>query len=91
MKGAWVEVDPEWLASAQAANLADRLFGPVEGGRISRSDLSDLADRVEHRLRRLERLHELSAPPIIIRNEKRKLGLEKAIHEILEATTAVQQ
>jgi len=46
---------------------------PLEGGRFATSDLNDLYRRVINRNNRLKRLQELSAPEIIIRNEKRML------------------
>jgi DNA-directed RNA polymerase subunit beta' len=46
---------------------------PLEGGRFATSDLNDLYRRVINRNNRLKRLLELSAPEIIIRNEKRML------------------
>src|SRR5262245_17014492 len=46
---------------------------PLDGGRFATSDLNDLYRRVINRNNRLKRLIELSAPEIIIRNEKRML------------------
>ena len=46
---------------------------PLDGGRFATSDLNDLYRRVINRNNRLKRLTELSAPDIIIRNEKRML------------------
>ncbi|MBQ9395238.1 MAG: DNA-directed RNA polymerase subunit beta' [Proteobacteria bacterium] len=46
---------------------------PLEGGRFATSDLNDLYRRVINRNNRLKRLMELSAPEIIVRNEKRML------------------
>src|SRR4029078_10769500 len=46
---------------------------PLEGGRFATSDLNDLYRRVINRNNRLKRLMELSAPDMIIRNEKRML------------------
>ncbi|MBU0552711.1 DNA-directed RNA polymerase subunit beta' [Myxococcota bacterium] len=46
---------------------------PLDGGRFATSDLNDLYRRVINRNNRLKRLQELSAPEIIIRNEKRML------------------
>src|SRR5438067_674851 len=46
---------------------------PLDGGRFATSDLNDLYRRVINRNNRLKRLIELSAPDIIIRNEKRML------------------
>jgi DNA-directed RNA polymerase subunit beta' len=46
---------------------------PLEGGRFATSDLNDLYRRVINRNNRLKRLLDLSAPDIIVRNEKRML------------------
>jgi DNA-directed RNA polymerase subunit beta' len=46
---------------------------PLDGGRFATSDLNDLYRRVINRNNRLKRLLELSAPEIIVRNEKRML------------------
>ena len=45
----------------------------LDGGRFATSDLNDLYRRVINRNNRLKRLQGLSAPDIIIRNEKRML------------------
>ncbi len=45
----------------------------LDGGRFATSDLNDLYRRVINRNNRLQRLKQLSAPEIIIRNEKRML------------------
>ncbi len=45
----------------------------LDGGRFATSDLNDLYRRVINRNNRLKRLMDLSAPEIIIRNEKRML------------------
>ena len=45
----------------------------LDGGRFATSDLNDLYRRVINRNNRLKRLIDLSAPEIIVRNEKRML------------------
>ena len=45
----------------------------LDGGRFATSDLNDLYRRVINRNNRLKRLLQLSAPDIIVRNEKRML------------------
>jgi DNA-directed RNA polymerase subunit beta' len=45
----------------------------LDGGRFATSDLNDLYRRVINRNNRLKRLKELSAPDIIVNNEKRML------------------
>jgi len=55
---------------------------PLEGGRFATSDLNDLYRRVINRNNRLRKLMELSAPEIIIRNEKRML--QEAVDALLD-------
>ncbi len=54
----------------------------LDGGRFATSDLNDLYRRVINRNNRLKRLLELSAPDIIIRNEKRML--QEAVDVLFE-------
>ena len=55
---------------------------PLDGGRFATSDLNDLYRRVINRNNRLMRLLELSAPEIIVRNEKRML--QEAVDALLD-------
>ncbi|RLA07621.1 MAG: DNA-directed RNA polymerase subunit beta' [Gammaproteobacteria bacterium] len=55
---------------------------PLDGGRFATSDLNDLYRRVINRNNRLARLLELSAPEIIVRNEKRML--QEAVDSLLD-------
>ncbi|MFC1674747.1 DNA-directed RNA polymerase subunit beta', partial [Candidatus Omnitrophota bacterium] len=55
---------------------------PLDGGRFATSDLNDLYRRVINRNNRLKKLMELSAPEIIIRNEKRML--QEAVDALLD-------
>jgi DNA-directed RNA polymerase subunit beta' len=55
---------------------------PLDGGRYATSDLNDLYRRVINRNNRLKRLLELSAPDIIVRNEKRML--QEAVDALLD-------
>ncbi len=66
---------PEWLILTILPVIPPDLrpLVPLEGGRFATSDLNDLYRRVINRNNRLKRLIELSAPDIIIRNEKRML------------------
>ena len=66
---------PEWMVLEVIPVLPPDLrpLVPLEGGRFATSDLNDLYRRVINRNNRLKRLLELSAPEIIIRNEKRML------------------
>jgi DNA-directed RNA polymerase subunit beta' len=66
---------PEWMILDVIPILPPDLrpLVPLDGGRFATSDLNDLYRRVINRNNRLKRLLELSAPDIIIRNEKRML------------------
>ncbi|MDC0454377.1 DNA-directed RNA polymerase subunit beta', partial [Gammaproteobacteria bacterium] len=66
---------PEWMVMTVLPVLPPDLrpLVPLEGGRFATSDLNDLYRRVINRNNRLKRLLELSAPDIIVRNEKRML------------------
>ncbi len=55
---------------------------PLDGGRFATSDLNDLYRRVINRNNRLNRLRELSAPEVIVRNEKRML--QEAVDALLD-------
>src|ERR1700736_2314862 len=66
---------PERMIPSALPGIAPELRPMVQldGGRFATSDLNDLYRRVINRNNRLKRLLELSAPEIIIRNEKRML------------------
>ena len=66
---------PEWMIMTVVPIIPPELRPMVQldGGRFATSDLNDLYRRVINRNNRLKRLLELSAPDIIIRNEKRML------------------
>ncbi|MBF0622918.1 MAG: DNA-directed RNA polymerase subunit beta' [Magnetococcales bacterium] len=66
---------PEWMILEVVPVIPPELrpLVPLDGGRFATSDLNDLYRRVINRNNRLKRLHELRAPDIIIRNEKRML------------------
>ena len=66
---------PEWMIMSVIPVLPPDLrpLVPLDGGRFATSDLNDLYRRVINRNNRLKRLLDLSAPEIIIRNEKRML------------------
>jgi len=66
---------PEWMVQDVIPVLPPDLrpLVPLDGGRFATSDLNDLYRRVINRNNRLKRLLDLSAPEIIIRNEKRML------------------
>jgi DNA-directed RNA polymerase subunit beta' len=66
---------PEWMILVVLPVLPPDLrpLVPLDGGRFATSDLNDLYRRVINRNNRLKRLLDLSAPDIIVRNEKRML------------------
>jgi DNA-directed RNA polymerase subunit beta' len=66
---------PEWMIIDVIPVIPPDLrpLVPLDGGRFAISDLNDLYRRVINRNNRLKRLQELSAPEIIIKNEKRML------------------
>ena len=66
---------PEWMVLEVVPVIPPDLrpLVPLDGGRFATSDLNDLYRRVINRNNRLKRLMELSAPDMIIRNEKRML------------------
>jgi len=66
---------PEWMILDVIPVIPPELRPMVQldGGRFATSDLNDLYRRVINRNNRLRRLMSLSAPEIIIRNEKRML------------------
>jgi len=67
--------NPEWMIMSVLPVLPPDLrpLVPLDGGRFATSDLNDLYRRVINRNNRLKRLLDLSAPDIIVRNEKRML------------------
>ncbi len=75
---------PEWMILTVLPVLPPDLrpLVPLEGGRFATSDLNDLYRRVINRNNRLRRLLDLSAPDIIVRNEKRML--QEAVDALLD-------
>ncbi len=75
---------PEWMVMNVLPVLPPDLrpLVPLEGGRFATSDLNDLYRRVINRNNRLKRLLDLSAPDIIVRNEKRML--QEAVDALLD-------
>ena len=66
---------PEWMVLDVIPVIPPELrpLVPLDGGRFATSDLNDLYRRVINRNNRLKKLIELSAPDVIVRNEKRML------------------
>ena len=58
----------------------------LPGGRFATSDLNDLYRRVINRNNRLKKLHDLKAPEIICRNEKRML--QESVDALIDNNTA---
>ncbi|EKD75287.1 MAG: DNA-directed RNA polymerase, beta' subunit [uncultured bacterium] len=75
---------PEWMIMTVLPVLPPDLrpLVPLDGGRFATSDLNDLYRRVINRNNRLKRLLDLSAPDIIVRNEKRML--QEAVDALLD-------
>lgn len=75
---------PEWMIMDVLPVLPPDLrpLVPLDGGRFATSDLNDLYRRVINRNNRLKRLLDLSAPDIIVRNEKRML--QEAVDALLD-------
>ncbi|MBU2712116.1 DNA-directed RNA polymerase subunit beta' [Zooshikella harenae] len=76
--------NPEWMILEVLPVLPPDLrpLVPLDGGRFATSDLNDLYRRVINRNNRLKRLLDLSAPDIIVRNEKRML--QEAVDALLD-------
>jgi len=75
---------PEWMVMDVLPVIPPdiRPMVQLDGGRFATSDLNDLYRRVINRNNRLKRLLELSAPEIIIRNEKRML--QEAVDALID-------
>jgi len=77
-------VRPEWMFIDVLPVLPPDLRPMVQldGGRYASSDLNDLYRRVINRNNRLKYLLEISAPPVIVRNEKRML--QEAVDALID-------
>ena len=75
---------PEWMIIDVLPVIPPDLRPMVQldGGRFATSDLNDLYRRVINRNNRLKRLIQLSAPDIIVRNEKRML--QEAVDALID-------
>ncbi|MCL2046923.1 MAG: DNA-directed RNA polymerase subunit beta' [Oscillospiraceae bacterium] len=76
--------DPTWMIIEVLPVIPPEIRPMVQldGGRFATSDLNDLYRRVINRNNRLKRLISLSAPDIIIRNEKRML--QEAVDALID-------
>ena len=75
---------PEWMILTTIPVIPPdiRPMVQLDGGRFATSDLNDLYRRVINRNNRLKKLLELSAPDIIVRNEKRML--QEAVDALID-------
>jgi len=75
---------PDWMVLDVIPVLPPELRPMVQldGGRFATSDLNDLYRRVINRNNRLSKLLQLSAPEIIVRNEKRML--QEAVDALID-------
>ncbi|MDI6758081.1 MAG: DNA-directed RNA polymerase subunit beta' [Candidatus Omnitrophota bacterium] len=75
---------PEWMVLDILPIIPPDLrpLVALDGGRFATSDLNDLYRRVINRNNRLKKLIDLSAPEVIIRNEKRML--QEAVDALLD-------
>src|SRR3989338_8065830 len=79
-------IRPEWmfLTNIPVMPPALRPMVPLDGGRYATSDVNDLYRRVINRNNRLKKLKEISAPDVILRNEKRIL--QEAVDALIDNT-----
>ncbi len=75
---------PEWMFLTKIPVMppALRPMVPLDGGRFATSDINDLYRRVINRNNRLLKLKEISAPEVILRNEKRIL--QEAVDALID-------
>ena len=78
------KIRPEWMFIDVLPILPPDLRPMVQldGGRYASSDLNDLYRRVINRNNRLKYLQEISAPAVIVRNEKRML--QEAVDALID-------
>jgi len=75
---------PEWMFLTKIPVIppALRPMVPLDGGRFATSDINDLYRRVINRNNRLIKLKEISAPDVILKNEKRIL--QEAVDALID-------
>lgn len=75
---------PEWMFLTRIPIIPPsmRPMVPLDGGRYATSDVNDLYRRVINRNNRLKKLKEISAPDVILRNEKRIL--QEAVDALID-------
>ena len=86
----YADIRPEWmfLTTIPVIPPALRPMVALEGGRHATSDINDLYRRVINRNNRLKKLKEISAPDVILRNEKRIL--QEAVDALIDNSIAGQ-
>ncbi len=79
-------IRPEWMFLTKIPIIppALRPMVPLDGGRYATSDVNDLYRRVINRNNRLRKLKDISAPEVILRNEKRIL--QEAVDALVDNT-----
>lgn len=77
-------IKPEWMFLTRIPVIppALRPMVPLDGGRYATSDVNDLYRRVINRNNRLKKLKDISAPDVILRNEKRIL--QEAVDALID-------
>ncbi len=80
-------INPSWMFLTVLPVMPPDLRPMVQldGGRFASSDLNDLYRRIINRNNRLKKLLELSAPEVIVRNEKRML--QEAVDALIDNST----
>ncbi|MBP9827142.1 DNA-directed RNA polymerase subunit beta', partial [Candidatus Saccharibacteria bacterium] len=78
------DLKAEWMVTQELPVIPPDLRPMVQldGGRFAASDLNDLYRRVINRNNRLKKLHDLDAPEVICRNEKRML--QEAVDALID-------
>src|SRR3989338_6749488 len=78
------KIRPEWMFLTRIPVIppALRPMVPLDGGRYATADVNDLYRRVINRNNRLKKLLEISAPDVILRNEKRIL--QEAVDSLID-------
>ncbi len=79
-------IRPEWMFLTRIPVIPPGLrpMVPLDGGRFATSDINDLYRRVINRNNRLKKLKEISAPEVILRNEKRIL--QEAVDALIDSS-----
>src|SRR3989344_1658812 len=77
---------PEWMFISRIPVIPPGLrpMVPLDGGRFATSDVNDLYRRGSNRNNRLKKLREISAPDVILRNEKRIL--QEAVDALIDSS-----